>query len=445
LVQPSPYRQVSEELRLTGSHPSLFGWGHEVNFVGGLYFFNSAFDTSDNFAIENLGAAAAYEAAAQTQQHPLPIIPGSAIGSLAGQLAPILGTILAAPNSLPLGINTNQSAMVNLDQHQRSYAVFGQMEHFFTAEWGWIGGLRLGLERKQGDASSFSNSPLIPLISAQSNFTESVDRSEHDISPKLGIKWSPSKTAGAYATWSRGYKSGGFNGLPLNNTNLEYGPERASSYEIGAKARLFDGTMHVSAAVYSTNFENLQISSFQNNSFVILNAASARSQGFEADLRWLPPIDGVEINSTAGLSNAHYVSYPNAPAPGDSAQSSQDLSGRPLAFAPRWSGSLIPSYTYNLDSYAAAATFAVDLLYRGQQYLDVDDDNRKVQPATTIVNLRTALGNPGHNWSFVLAAHNITNRLVLDQVVDQPLAPGNFASVRTDYGRYYSANLSLAF
>ncbi|MGH8461204.1 MAG: TonB-dependent receptor [Stenotrophobium sp.] len=469
LIKPSPYQQFSEELRLSGSHPNLFGWGHKVNFLGGLYYFNSRFNTSDRFSVEDLGGAAAYVTAAQSDAGTIPLVPGNTVGGLAGALGPTLSSVLNAINAVPTGVSTAQTAEVDLNQTSQSYAMFGQIEHFFTEQWAWIGGVRIGLERKQASASSQSTSVLIPLISDQKNFAEQVGRNERDVSPKLGIKWTPSKSASAYATWSRGYKSGGFNGRPLNSDDLEYKPERAESYEIGAKGRIFGGSMSVSGALFSTDFQNLQITSLQNTSFVILNAAIARSQGFEASMRWLTPLTGASIDASVGLADARYLHYPNAPAPADSKQTStttgmpcnpntpgvstvtscppvsQDLSGRPLAFAPRWTASLVPSYSRYIGGGGAAVTFAMDVLYRDHLFLDTDDDQRKVQPSTTLINLRTILVSPGQSWSLILSAHNLTDRLVLDQVVDQPLAPGNFASVRTDYGRYYSADLAYTF
>ncbi|MGH8505561.1 MAG: TonB-dependent receptor [Stenotrophobium sp.] len=443
LIQPSPYQQFSEELRFSGDNPTLFGWGHEVHFIGGLYYANSQFDTSDRFLVEDLGGAAAYVLAAQSDANSVPGGVAGTIGSVSGLLGPLLGNVLNVINGL--GVNTAQTAAVNLNQTSQSYAMFGQIEHLFTEHWAWIGGVRLGLERKQADASSFSNSPLIPAISDQKNFTANVNDNERDISPKLGLKWTPAKTASVYATWSRGYKSGGFNGRPLNRDGLTFKPERAESFEIGAKGKIFDGTMRLSGALFSTDFQNLQISSLRGTSFVILNAASARSQGFEASMRWLPPLTGATLDASVGLADARYLHYPNAPALSDSSSTSQDLSGKPLSFAPRWTASLVPSYSRYVTSYDIGVTFAMDVLYRDQQYLDVDDDARKVQPPTTIINLRTVLATPGQSWTMVLAAHNITNKLIRDQVVNEPLAAGNFASVRTDYGRYYSANLSYQF
>jgi iron complex outermembrane receptor protein len=490
LIEASPYRQFSQELRFSGDHPDLFGWGHGFSFVSGLYFFNSNFRSSDNFQIERLDAAGQYFAAANAGNQ-------TGVADASYRLLLPVGDLIALVNGLNVpGVNLDQAARVNLNQRDKAYAVFGQFEHFFLPQWAVIGGLRFGIEKKDGLASSQSNGlpvigtlpstpanivisqvtgkpvscgvSLISLIADQCNHVTPIATEERDFSPKLGVKWSPSKKTSAYATFSRGFKSGGFNALPLSPDNLQFGPERATSYEVGAKSRLLGGSMNVSASVFSTDFDNLQISSFQNNSFVILNAAAARSRGFELDTHWLPPVTGLSLFSSVGFADARYKSYPNAPAKADSktgdpgtfpcSQSGsavpsptsppaqcQDLTGKPLAFAPRWTASLVPTYSRNVDPLGLVATFAVDMLYRSSRYLDVDDDDRKLQPSTTLFNARAILGRPDENWVVSVAAQNLTNQLIFDQVAGQPLAPGNFAAVRTDRGRFYTASLTVNF
>ncbi|WP_161554139.1 TonB-dependent receptor [Stenotrophobium rhamnosiphilum] len=474
LIQPSPYRQFSQELRFSGNNPTLLGWGHGFSFVTGLYYFDSNFKTSDKFEIERLSEALAYEGAANGDDIPQPIR-----GAIY-QASPLLETVLSALTSA--GIDTAQAARVNLTQHDKAYAIFGQFEHMFLPEWALIGGARFGYEKKDGVASSESNglpvisllpqqlqdeltqnavvSPIISqltgqpakcgisiisLIAHQCNHVSPVSIEERDFSPKLGVKWTPSRNTSAYATFSRGFKSGGFNALPLAPDNLEFKAERATSYEVGGKTRLMGGSMNISASVFSTDFDNLQISSFQDNSFVILNAAAARSRGFEVDSRWLLPIRGLSLSSSLGFADARYKSYHEAPAIAGSGKSTQDLTGKPLAFAPRWTGSLIPSYSQNVDPLGLVATFAADILYRSSRYLDVDDDERKLQPSTTILNARAIIARPDDSWVISVAAQNITNQLIYDQIVGQPLAPGNLAGVRTDRGRFYTANLTMNF
>jgi iron complex outermembrane receptor protein len=444
LAEPKLYRQFSQELRASGENATLLGFGGKISFVGGLYYAQTAFHTSDIFAVESLAGAAAYCLATGNLggQGPALGLPPTATGTLAGLLGKPLGDALAL---LPPGA-TDQYAQTRLHQTSPTLAVFGSFEEFVTEHWAILGGLRYSMESKDGLASSTHQGALIPAIANQVDHVTHIKRSEHELSPKAGLKWAPAGDTEVYGTWAQGYKSGGFNGLPLNPDNLEYEPELATSIEFGAKKKLefLGGPARVSVALFNTTFEDLQVSTFLNGGFVVLNAASARSRGAEMDLHWLTPLPGASVYSSVGYADARYKSYPDAPALSDSGAQTQDLSGKRLSLAPRWTATFVPSYQLPLP-FALGARFAVDVLYRSSRYLDVDDDARKLQPATRMYNARLTVEQLASRWSVTMGAHNLTNVQVYDQIIGQPLAPGNFVAFRTDRGRYYSADLSLNF
>lgn len=443
LIEESPYQQISEEFRFTGSAPDVFGFGKGFTFITGFFFFQSTYSTSDYFFIEDLGAAAQYEAAVQADGQST--LPPSTLGGLGLAGGTAITTLFNLTNMLAPG-SSEQSARVLLNQKSRTYSGFTQFEYSFTDQWGLIGGFRVALESKEGNASSKATGPLVPLIANQQDHETAVSREETDVSPKFGLKWvSPGKSINTYLTYSKGFKSGGFNALPLSPDNLEYGPERATSYELGAKIKTLNGSLFLGAAIFDTTFSDLQLSSYRNNSFVVLNAGSARSRGVDLDMRWLPPIDGTQIFTSLGYADARFISYMNAPATSDSGQATQDLSGQRLPFSSAVTASVVPSYSLFIDSVGAITTVAMDVIYRSKSYLDVDNDQRKQQPNTTLLNARAILSTGDKRWSASLGANNITNRMIVDQVIGQPLAPGNFISVRNDRGRYYTANLAYTF
>jgi len=76
--------------------------------------------------------------------------------------------------------------------------------------------------------------------------------------------------------------------MSLNGTSLQYGRERASRYELGAKTliRLCGEPLRTSADVFWDNFKNLQVSTLQNANFIILNVAGRSDYGrfYSADV-----------------------------------------------------------------------------------------------------------------------------------------------------------------
>lgn len=455
LSRPAPFSQYSQELRIGGHDDNILGFGSGLNFIIGAYYYDSTFKANDLFQLEDLGAALAYLTAAQAGKpdgNALLRIGGVPLGTAAypiGRLVDVVAPLLSP------AIGQRQAATVTLDQQTSTAALFGQMEYFFIDDWAVILGARIGEEHKKGHFTSAAEGRFIPLIADQQDHDSRRNRSESEFSPKLGLKWQPLPETNVYLTWTRGYKSGGFNALPLNDKNLEFDPERATSIELGAKARLLQGSLRVSAALFDTNFNNLQVSTFATSNGgaaapVFLNAANARSRGGELELNWLAPLRGLAFYGSAGYADAYYVHYPNAPAcavtsecPRTNADgTTQDLSGRPLANAPRWTAAAVPSFTTLLPG-GALATFAVDVLYRSERYVDVDLAPEKRQRQTTEVNARIVLGTRHGSWLLSLAARNLTKEVIVDQVLDEPLAPGNYAAARSDRGRIVSANLIL--
>ncbi len=445
VAEPKLYSQLSQEIRLNGQSPDLFGFGHGLNFVGGIYFSTSEYRTSDIFVVEDLGAAYQYCSASEgfcALGLPADTSLTSFLSSVAG--APNNGQVSLTELNLLLG---TQQADVSLRQTNPTYGVFTQFEYFFTPEIAFIGGLRYTYEEKTGVFHSFSDSEIIKRIAAQEDFDRTVVRIESDFAPKAGLKWKVAENVDLYATWGQAFKSGGYNGFPLNPNTLEYEPEQAVSYEFGIKAseEFLGGPVRISGAGFLTRFDNLQVSTFQDGNFVVLNAAKARSIGGEMDFRWRPPVlGGLLITSSAGYAEAIYEEYRDAPAIADSGQDTQDLSGEPLPHAPRWTASFIPSYEVELtpNFYASAA---IEVLYRSTRALDVDNDPRKLQKDTTSINSRLSLGAANQLWALTFGVQNLTNQVIYDQALNQPLAPGNISGVRTDNGRYFTASLSLAF
>lgn len=444
LIEPSIYRQVSEEIRFSGSGKDLFGYGHGVNFIAGIYLSRASYGASDLFSLETLDGALAYCTASRADGLPncnenLP----AGFGGLGTTVAMPLSAIL--PLLDPTTIN-NQNVRTRLAQNEQTFAGFGQFEYSFLPKWALIGGVRYGAFNKQGAVSAQASSPIIAFIANSEDYSARLQREEGDYSPKGGLRFSPSKSVSHYFTFARGYKNGGFNGLPLRSTQNEYGPERATSYEFGTKARLFKGRMRVSGSAFFTNFNELQVSTFLNNRFLVLNAGEAVSRGGEVDFQWLPEaVPFLMFRSSVGYADARYKNYPNGPCFSDAPDcTQQDLSGKRLPYAPRWTASVAPNLFFPLGN-GLSGTLGLDWVFRSARYLDVDIDERKKQSATNLYNAFLIINDRSKKWAVNLGIRNITDTRYYDQIISQPLAPGNFASAGINEPRLFTQSISYSF
>jgi outer membrane receptor protein involved in Fe transport len=457
-VEPAPYDQISQELRLTGEAPSLFGWLGHTQFVGGLFYLQSDLLSHDLFKVEDISAAAALVEASRSAG--LDPVPGAS--ELAVQFNTLVGLVTAQTlddAALQLLTSREQTDLL-LDQDQRAYSAYFQVTTALTQRLSGLLGWRLGRETKKARLASEApdGAVFMPAILGQSNHDSRRHRSESESSPKLGVLYDFQPKVRGYVVYAQGYKGGGYNALPFNDENLDYDREIAQSVEAGLKMRLFENTLDANIAAFHTRFDDLQVSVFNGTTFNIQNAASARSQGIEADVRWLTPLRGTQVAANVGYNDAIYRHYPDGPAPASAQEGDdrispcsnsqtlcQDLSGQTLTSAPRWTASLIPQLSLPGWSPGWGFQIAPEALYTSPRFLDADHDVQTRLGNTLMYNLRLSVGAVSGAWSVSFYGSNLTEEGVLAQVADMPVGPGNYGAIRQTGDREFYGVLRLSF
>ncbi len=126
-----------------------------------------------------------------------------------------------------------------------------------------------------------------------------------------------------YATYSDGFRPGGFNRRPCRvpsaicPTNADfvrlgtYVPDKVKNYEIGAKLALFDRTLQLNLAAYQIDWNNIQITVFDqniSNQTFTTNLLDARIKGLEGDLTWRATSD-LTFNSSFSFNDSEMTRY----------------------------------------------------------------------------------------------------------------------------------------
>ncbi len=213
---------------------------------------------------------------------------------------------LAAWEAAVNGFEANSTS----DPRTKSYAVFGQLDWKFTDRLTLTAGLRYTHEKKSGSFHQFhvagvdlSTLPADIAATRQRSYGASSTRSPifRPASPTtacrgwLTLSWQFADDALAYATYSRGNKSGGLNltALPLG-VQPDVAPEKVDSYEAGLKTQWLDRKVTFNIAGYWTEISDYQtaiteqIVNTVNFRQYIANIPGVRSRGFEADLTAAP-------------------------------------------------------------------------------------------------------------------------------------------------------------
>lgn len=145
------------------------------------------------------------------------------------------------------------------------------------------------------------------------NFTDTNLRPRwNDWSPKVGLQWKPVDDVMVYASWAKGFRSGGFNfrDTALGVTPAPFDSENQDSFELGLKSDLFDRRLRLNLALFRNKIHNIQreesfpdpISGVQQ---IIQNAGDATIQGFEVEGRFsLTPT--LLLSVQAGYTHGKY-------------------------------------------------------------------------------------------------------------------------------------------
>lgn len=414
------FSQSSVESRIAGSSGSLFGWGAGTEFVAGVYAYQSSLNSRlDTLAGEDLAAF-------------VPSAPGLIVLGAPEQLEALQPLLSLLPTVL--GLPLEDELHRHFEQDTQSYALFGQMTWILDDRWSVLAGLRLGQETKEGRFNVYTAGDgldIIATILGAEPYTAQRKRDESDISPKLGVLYAWNDDINSFASYTRGFKGGGFNATAESefdedgNDNLVFEPERASSIEAGVKSTLFDGSLRLNLTVYRTDIDDLQVVDFVNSSFQVSNAGSARLQGFEAEISWLPPWPWLSVDASLGLGKATYLDYANAEATQEqraNGQSSQDLTGKTLPNAPEFSAAVIPTVSLPLPfGDGLGLRWSLDASYRGDQYSAADLDAHSFQKAYWLLGTRFVLGPASEEWAVIFSGNNLTDERVLDLVMDHSL------------------------
>ena len=313
------------------------------------------------------------------------------------------GPACAGGSGNPLNVLFDADLLNILHARSRSTALFGDLEWALGPRLSFFGGVRytqdvksyaVSVERLASDA--WLVPPTAPPQQSWSNW-----------SPQLGLKWQRAPDQMLYATVSEGYKAGGFNPRPGDETAAltPYDPEQLWAYELGAKSEFAQHRVRWNSALFDYDYRNMQLlaAATVNNGTVpteiITNVGHARLYGGETELA-VVPTPALTLKTALGYLDAHYLESAFA-----ITGISQDT---PLQKAPRFTGSAAAEYLWNLSR--SSLLLRADCAYTAANFPDVRATADLEQHAYALMNSRIAWTGLRQRWSAALYAKNLLDR-----------------------------------
>ncbi len=225
-----------------------------------------------------------------------------------------------------LGVTVYQAG----EQEKENIAVYADVTYELTDQWSLSVGGRYTEDKTVADVTretwlglgsgSFDPSNTASIFFSTNTGYQGLERTDEKFTPRVSLSWKPVDNFTTYASYSEGFKAGGFDPRaradldPLGLSEEGFGPETVQSYEIGAKGSLAEGRLTYAIAAFLADYEDQQITVQQgadsdndgtNDTFVssVFNAGKSEYTGVEVEAAFALT-DSLTINGVMGWIDA---------------------------------------------------------------------------------------------------------------------------------------------
>jgi iron complex outermembrane recepter protein len=482
------FRTMSQELRLQGS-----AFDDKLDWLVGGYYANEQLTLRDNLIY---GATfPAYSQALVRANPALATFPGFNLlnpfvdGFLAANAVPAAARAAIVPLVPNLNL-ANAGLTDRWSQNSENWALFTHNIINFSDSLSLTLGLRYTNETKTLDASLRGNSQCGAHLAAIANIRAlgtanpalagatgaaaglltglqglpcvinpvsgnfSGGRLKEDkLTGTVVLSYKPTEDLLTYASFSRGYKAGGFNldraGLNIaapNLNQLTFAPEAVDAFELGAKfnGRAFD----VNVAAFYQLFDNFQLNTFNGVNFVVENITACgndlnglntdavagnsactgkaksgvTSKGVEIEAR-LKPADNLDIDLGFVMADTKYKRNLAGTNGTSLITALFQLPGRRLSNSSLYTLTGGVTWTPPISD-TLEGLLRVDFRYQSDFNTGSDLDFEKIQEGVGIINGRVGVSDSDKKWSIEGFVANVLNTKFYQVAFDTPLQGG---------------------
>jgi outer membrane receptor protein involved in Fe transport len=508
------FKTFTQELRLQGE-----AFGGRLDWLTGGYYADEKLGVDDNLGygddyaryanclVAANFATATGQAALVSPTNPtcfnpavaagvLPFLPVaqrpvlSAFARLGTFAAPVFGNSgfanLATAFGAP-GLNLNGEAIADsYRQSSRNFALFTHNIFKVTDAVNLTLGLRYTRERKRLDAELTDSNTLctffaggalaslqtLPCVSPSipGGSLEIDDKKrEARLSGTGVISFKPTDNVLTYASYSRGYKAGGFNldrsalrrsngngaicltaaqagcgGIAASGEDLKFKPETNDAFELGAKynGRGFD----VNVALFHQSFKNFQLNTFNGLNFVVENINSCsddledadedndlttgacdgklepgvRSRGIEVEV-FTRPMSDLSLNGGLTLADTRYRNNLVGAGGRPLTNALFQLPGRRVSNSAALALTGSAAWTPRIGGSGLRGLLYADFRHQSRINTGSDLDIEKVQDGFTVVNGRIGIHGADQAWAVELWGQNLFNKNFIQVAFDAPV------------------------
>jgi outer membrane receptor protein involved in Fe transport len=344
----------------------------------------------------------------------------------------------------PSVINAPPSPIVqlraNATEYTHSYAAFGQATYPLTDWLNFTGGLRYTIEKHPFTGTNYA-------VRQDGSITVTVPRFDTSVTARrltwrFALDANVSRDVLLYASYNRGFKSGGFNTTAI--TLPAFRPETLDAYEVGAKTQMFDRKVRLNGAAFFYDYKDMQVNQAVLGGVGIYNGGRAHIYGLDLDLT-AQVTRNLDVGVAYEYLHGRYEKFDNAQIavpnpPNGYLITVGDVAGNTTILSPKSTISAHATYAVPIGSDRLSFTGVVH--YNSGYYDEPDNLVKEKRYALINASVRYDIGD---RWWVKLWGDNLTDHAVSSFTAIQTF--GNSGALRSSYDapRTYGGTIGLAF
>lgn len=255
--------------------------------------------------------------------------------------------------------------------------------------------------------TSGSNAPGTPLQVGDRVLPLDAARvSASELTPSVALDFKPVDNVMLYASYSRGFKGGGFTQrlFPPEASASSFKPEKAAVIEGGAKTEWFDRRLRFNVAAFSTRYTDLQVVVNEGIAPKVRNAGKAR-------------INGVEIETEMALGRLFTLTASGGYLDASYRRLAANVAGitldSRLPNAPKWSAAAGLGFEA-FASDAGSLNLRVDWSYKSKAFKDAVNSPAIAQNGYSLLSASASFVSGSGRYRLTAGGTNLTNRHVIE-------------------------------
>lgn len=199
--------------------------------------------------------------------------------------------LFTRPNALPFVLTS-----ANNKSRSNAWSVFGEASYRFSDVLTVLGGLRYYHDHRGFDSIN---------TTFGTTATNVGDANFHTVNPRVNLSYTPTPNTNLYVNAAKGFRSGGFNTTSSGpGISPTFSPDSIWTYEGGAKQQLFDRKVTLEAAVFYSDWKNVQSSFLVPGTAILTTTNGGAVRGWGAEFAaTVIPVTGLSLSGTYGWNN----------------------------------------------------------------------------------------------------------------------------------------------